>query len=163
MKRAAAHLFKRQSKNRTFSKLSNFYVGLRSPGADPRARQRSENPTPGATRMWESPRVFRGDGQAWNWLILCSYWPIVRSILENIRTEVLKYGPNEVRSVRKAEVRIFSRMDSSNWSIRALLYRHNQRPKPSLNSVLNMFVSSLNAPVGREIFSSSHISFKIKF
>ena len=61
MKRAATHLFKRQSKNRTFSKLSNFYFDLRPPPrADPRARQRSENPTPGATRMCESPGVARG-------------------------------------------------------------------------------------------------------
>ena len=44
----------------------------------------------------------------------------------NIRTEVLKYGPNEVRSVRKAEVRISSRMDRTNWSIIALLYSRNQ-------------------------------------
>ena len=60
---------------------------------------------------------------------LCSYWPIVRSIRENIRTKVLKYGPNEVRLVRKAEVRILSRMDRTTWSIRALLYSHSQRPK----------------------------------
>ena len=93
----------------------------------------------------------------------------MRSIGENIRTEVLKYGPNEVRSVRKAEVRIFSPMDRTNWSIRALLYSHDQRPKtkdqrpkPSPNSVQNLFVSSLNAAVGRDIFSSSHISFKVK-
>ena len=86
----------------------------------------------------------------------------MRSIRENIRTEVLKYGPNEVRSVRKAEARIFSGMDRTNWLIRALLYSHNQRPKPSLNSVLNIFVSTLNAAVGREFFSSSHISFKVK-
>ena len=45
-----------------FSKLSNFYFDLRPPGADPRAKQRSENPTPGATRMCESPRVARGGG-----------------------------------------------------------------------------------------------------
>ena len=96
--------------------------------------------------------------------IICSYSPIVRSIRKNIRTEVLKYGLNEVRSERKAELRIFSRMDRTNWSIRVLLYRHNQRPKTesSLNSVLNIFVSSLNAAVGREFFSSSHISFKVK-
>ena len=31
-------------------------------------------------------------------VIICSYWPIVRSIPENIRTEVWKYGPKEVRS-----------------------------------------------------------------
>ena len=69
MKRAATHLFKRQSENRAFfSKLSNFYCDLRTPGADPWARQRSENPTPGATRICESPGVTRGggDGQAWN-------------------------------------------------------------------------------------------------
>ena len=48
------------------------------------------------------------------------------SIRENIWTAVLKYGPNEVRSVRKAKVQIFSRMDRANWSIRALLYSHNQ-------------------------------------
>ena len=68
MKRAATHLFKRQSENRVFfPKLSNFYFDLRPPGADPQARQRSENPTLGATRMCESPGVARGeDGQAWN-------------------------------------------------------------------------------------------------
>ena len=42
----------------------------------------------------------------------------------------------------------------------------DQIPKPSLNSVLNtgldISVSSLNAAVGRKIFSSSHISFKVK-
>ena len=67
-----------------------------------------------------------------------------------------------MRSVRKAEVRIFSHIGLTNWSIRALLYSHNQGPKPSLNSVLKISVSSLNAAVGREIFSSSHISFKVK-
>ena len=35
MKRSATHLFKRQSKNRTFSKLSNFYFDLRPPGKPP--------------------------------------------------------------------------------------------------------------------------------
>ena len=44
----------------------------------------------------------------------------------NIWTVVLKYGPNGVRSVRKAKVQIFSRTDQTNWSIRALLYSHNQ-------------------------------------
>ena len=47
-------------------------------------------------------------------------------------------------------------------SIRASLYSHNQRPKPSLNSVVNIFVSSLNAAVGREFFFSSYISFKVQ-
>ena len=51
MKRAATKLFKRQSKNRAFfSKLSNFYFDFKTP----RVRQRSDNPTPGATRMCES-------------------------------------------------------------------------------------------------------------
>ena len=59
--------------------------------------------------------------------VICSYWPIVRSIRETIRTAVLKYGPIEVRSVWKAKVRIFSRMDWTNWSIRALLYSYTQR------------------------------------
>ena len=68
MKRAATQLFKRQSKNRPFSKLSNFYFDLR-PQADPRARQRSEKPTPGATRMCESPGVARG-GRGWSGLEL---------------------------------------------------------------------------------------------
>ena len=71
MKRAATHLFKRQSKNGAFlKKLLNFHFDLRPPWAnhraDPREGQRSENPTPGATRMCESPGVVRGDGQAWN-------------------------------------------------------------------------------------------------
>ena len=45
---------------------------------------------------------------------------------ENVWIAVLKYGLNEVRSVRKPKVQIFSRMDRTNWSIRALLYSHNQ-------------------------------------
>ena len=65
------------------------------------------------------------------------------------------YGPKEGRSVRKTKVRIFSRMDGTNWSIRALLYSHNQRPKPVLNSELNKIVPSFTASVGREIFSNS--------
>ena len=82
---------------------------------------------------------------------------------ENIRVVVLKYGPNEVRSVRKTKARIFSRMNRINWSIRAFLESQNQRPKPSLNSELNIFVSSLNVAVGREIFFDSSISIKVKF
>ena len=62
--------------------------------------------------------------------VAINYYPlnekIVRSIRENIWTAVLKYWPNEVRSVRKAKVQIFSRMDGTNWSIRVLLYSHNQ-------------------------------------
>ena len=48
----------------------------------------------------------------------------MRSIRENIWTAVSKYGPNEVRSVRKAKVQIFSRMDRTKWPIRALLCSH---------------------------------------
>ena len=63
MKRAATHLFKRQSKNRAFFQNCQTYFDLRPPGA----KQRSRNPTPGATRMCKSLRVARGrDGQAWN-------------------------------------------------------------------------------------------------
>ena len=43
-----------------FSKLSNFYFDLRPPPPpweDPRARQKSENLTPGAPRTYESPWV----------------------------------------------------------------------------------------------------------
>ena len=42
---------------------------VKTPEADPQARQRSENPSPGATRMCESQGMARGDGQAWNGLI----------------------------------------------------------------------------------------------
>ena len=76
----------------------------------------------------------------------------MRSIRENIRT-----AQNEVRT--KSKVQIFSRMDQTNWSIRALLYRHTQRPKPFLTSELNIFVSSLTTAVGREILPNSLISF----
>ena len=73
MKRAATHLFKRQSKNRAFFLNYRTFTliedPLATPRADPRARQRSENSTPGATGMCESRRSPGGDGQAWNWLI----------------------------------------------------------------------------------------------
>ena len=50
MKRAATQLFKRQFKNPKFIELLLWFK-------TPRARQRSENPTPGATRMCESSEV----------------------------------------------------------------------------------------------------------
>ena len=62
MKRAATQLFKRQSKNRAFFRIIELLLCFKSPGADLRARERSENPTPGATRMCESPGVARGGG-----------------------------------------------------------------------------------------------------
>ena len=49
MERAATQWFKRQSINRAFFqnfRLSNFYLDLRPPGADPRARQRNRKPNP---------------------------------------------------------------------------------------------------------------------
>ena len=55
MKRAATHLFKRQSKNRAFLKLSNFYFDLRPPG-----KTEERNQTPEATGMCESPGVAWG-------------------------------------------------------------------------------------------------------
>ena len=61
MKRAPTHLFKRQSENRAFFKIIELYFDLRPPGQT-RARQRSENPTPRASRMCESPGVARGGG-----------------------------------------------------------------------------------------------------
>ena len=70
-----------------------------------------------------------------------------------------QYGLKEVRSVRKTKVRIFSSMDRTNWPIRALLYSHKQRPRPSVNSELIIFVSSLTAAVGRKLFSNSSVSF----
>ena len=57
----------------------------------------------------------------------------------NIGTAAVKYGPNKVRSIRKTKVQIFSHMDQTNWSIRTLLYSHNQRPKSSENSEMNIF------------------------
>ena len=53
-------------------------------------------------RINQSNREFRSC-----YTIICSYWPIARSIRENIWTAVLKYGPNEVRSVRRTKVPIF--------------------------------------------------------
>ena len=61
MKRAGTQLFERQSKNRTFFKIIELYFDLAPRGANPRARQRSENPIPGATRMCKSPGVARGE------------------------------------------------------------------------------------------------------
>ena len=70
----------------------------------------------------------------------------MRSIRENIWTAVLKYEPNEVRSIRKAKVQIFSRMDRTNWSIRALLYSHNQHLRFILDKmILNWIVMTIYA------------------
>ena len=61
MKRAATHLFKRQSKNLTFFKIIELLLRFK-----PLGKTEERNPTPGATRMCESPGVTRGDGHAWN-------------------------------------------------------------------------------------------------
>ena len=42
----------------------------------------------------------------------------------------------EVRTERKAKVIIFSRMDRTNWSIRALLYSHNQHLEFTLDKMI---------------------------
>ena len=60
MKKAATHLFKWHCKNRAFFKIIEFLFRFKTPQADPRARQASENPTPGATKMCESPGVAGG-------------------------------------------------------------------------------------------------------
>ena len=80
-------------------------------------------------------------------------------LLTNCEVHMGKYSD---RFVRKTKVRIFSCLDRTNWSIRALLYSHNQRPKPSSNSKMTIFVSSLNAVVRKQILSNFSISFKIK-
>ena len=52
-------------------------------------------------------------------------------LLTNCEVHTEKYSDRsfEVRTVRKADVRIFSHMDRNNWSIRVLLCSYNQRPK----------------------------------
>ena len=53
----------------------------------------------------------------------------MRSIQENIQTAVLKYGQNEVRSVRKTAFQIFNRMDRFKVVVRAeILPRDLQTP-----------------------------------
>ena len=65
MKRAATHLFKRQSKNHAFFEVIELLLLFKTfAGEDPRARQRSENLTPGATRMLQ---IARGGGGGGGW------------------------------------------------------------------------------------------------
>ena len=78
----------------------------------------------------------------------------MRSIQEKVWTAVLKYGPNEVRFVRKAKVQIFSSMDRTNWSIRALLYSHNQH----LGFILDkMILNRITMTIYANSFSSIFI------
>ena len=71
MKRAAAHLFKRQSENHAFvSKLSNFYFDLRPPGQTPGTtpgQDRGAKTRPEGHIECANPRGSPGGGgQAWN-------------------------------------------------------------------------------------------------
>ena len=71
----------------------------------------------------------------------------------------------EVRSVRKAEVQIFSRIDRTNWSIRALLRIHIRQNDTLLNYNDNLrikFLLDYFHSNSSGIFSSSSISFKEK-
>ena len=106
------------------------------------------------------PKMFSSN----NNVILCSYSPIVMSIRENIRTAVLKYVPNEVRSVRKTKVRIFSRMNRTNWSIRAPLYSHSQRSRIEAFSKFSTerICAFLECSCSKGNFSSSSISAEVK-
>ena len=63
MKRAAT---RDKAKSTHVLKIIELLLRFKTPRATPRARQRSENRTLGATKMCESPGVTRGDGQAWN-------------------------------------------------------------------------------------------------
>ena len=65
MKRAATQFFKRQSKNRAFSKLSNFYFDLRPPGQTP-GQDRGAKTRPLGQLECANPGGRPGDGQAWN-------------------------------------------------------------------------------------------------
>ena len=61
MKRAATHLFKRQSESHAFvSKLSNFYFDLRPPG-----KTEEQKPEPRGNWNVRIPGGRLGDGQAW--------------------------------------------------------------------------------------------------
>ena len=77
-------------------------------------------------------------------------------LLTNCEVHTGKYSDRsfEVRTERKAEVRIFSRMDLTigQQELYCIAIIKDQRSKFSLDSVLNISVSSLNAAVGREFF-----------
>ena len=51
---------------------------------------------------------------------------------ENIQTAVLKYGPNEMRSVQKNLRSEYFPYGGNNWSIKGLLYSHNKTHVKSL-------------------------------
>ena len=64
------------------------------------------------------------------WIIESRFRNVVHYImllLTNCEVHTGKYSDRslDVRTERKTKDRIFSRMDRTNWSIRALLYSHN--------------------------------------
>ena len=73
-----------------------------------------------------------------------------------------------MRSIRKARIQIFSSMDRTNWSIRALLYSHNQHLGFILDTELhndNLHTKFLLEDFHSNssgIFSNSSISFNEK-
>ena len=84
--------------------------------------------------------------------LLCSYWPIVRSIRENIWTTVLKYGVNE--KLRSKSFLVWTKLIGQwelYWNTKAFWKFRTEH-----------IVSSLTAAVRREFFSISAISFKVK-
>ena len=67
-------------------------------------------------------------------------------LLTNCEVHTGKYLDHsfEVRTERKAKVQIFSRMDRTNWSIRALLYSHNQHLGFTLDKmILNLIIMTI--------------------
>ena len=95
--------------------------------------------------------------QLWCWIML---------LLTNCEVHTGKHSDRgfEVRTERKAEVRIFSRMARTNWSIRALLYSHNQRPKTEafFKFSTEHICVFLECSCCKGHFFNSHILFKVK-
>ena len=78
MKRAAAHLFKRESKNRAFFEIIKLFLWFKTPVQDKGAKTR-----PQGQLEFANPRGSPGgDGQAWNWLM---HYPRVELLVVNVR------------------------------------------------------------------------------
>ena len=58
--------------------------------------------------------------------ILCSFLQIVRFILQNIRSAVMMYEPNEMRSIQRKLRSEYFPYGTKNWLIRVLLYSHHK-------------------------------------
>ena len=74
------------------AKFALFFQNYRTFTPSPRARQRSENPTPGGTRMCESPGVARGGGgcgEGWSGLELTDTLHIRELLFGEIRESSL--------------------------------------------------------------------------